>query len=182
MKKIRSNLSSVRVLFLLAVAIALVWGFWPDGSPAAAQQVPPPRIGTIDTAAVLLKSNFGSAAAKKLEKLQETKQGELTAMANEIKDLRAAIDSGKGPANGAALIDAKMTAMTRAQQDAQKVLEKAKDAMLSELEAKSMPVINAVAKELGYTMVFRKFESGLIYAHESTDITETVITRLNALN
>ena len=35
-----------------------------------------------------------------------------------------------------------------------------------------MPVINQVGKELGYTLIFRKFESGLIYADEAIDITE----------
>ena len=34
-----------------------------------------------------------------------------------------------------------------------------------------MPVINQVGKELGYTLIFRKFESGLIYADEAIDIT-----------
>ena len=43
-----------------------------------------------------------------------------------------------------------------------------------------MPVINQVGKELGYTLIFRKFESGLIYADEAIDITKSVIQRLDA--
>ncbi len=43
-----------------------------------------------------------------------------------------------------------------------------------------MPVINQVGKELGYNMIFRKFESGLIYADDALDITTQVIQRLDA--
>jgi hypothetical protein len=42
-----------------------------------------------------------------------------------------------------------------------------------------MPVINQVGKELGYTLIFRKFESGLIYADEAVDITASIIQRLD---
>ena len=42
------------------------------------------------------------------------------------------------------------------------------------------PVINQVGKEGGYTLIFRKFESGLIYADEAIDITDEVIQRLDA--
>jgi Skp family chaperone for outer membrane proteins len=40
-------------------------------------------------------------------------------------------------------------------------------------------VINQVGKDLGYTLIFRKFESGLIYADEAIDITSVVIQRLD---
>jgi Skp family chaperone for outer membrane proteins len=43
-----------------------------------------------------------------------------------------------------------------------------------------MPVINQAGKELGYTLIFRKFESGLIYADEAVDITDSIIKRLDA--
>jgi Skp family chaperone for outer membrane proteins len=43
-----------------------------------------------------------------------------------------------------------------------------------------MPVINRAGKELGYTLIFRKFESGLIFADESVDLTNEIIRRLDA--
>ena len=36
-----------------------------------------------------------------------------------------------------------------------------------------------VLSDLGYTMIFRKFESGLIYADEAIDITNVVIQRMD---
>jgi Skp family chaperone for outer membrane proteins len=43
-----------------------------------------------------------------------------------------------------------------------------------------MPVINRIGKEGGYSFIFRKYESGLIYADESGDITEQVIQRMDS--
>ena len=51
--------------------------------------------------------------------------------------------------------------------------------MLGQIDERVMPVINQVGKELGYTMIFRKFESGLIYADDAIDITGVIIQRLD---
>ncbi len=51
--------------------------------------------------------------------------------------------------------------------------------MLAQIDQRVMPVINQVGKDLGYTLIFRKFESGLIYADEAIDITSVVIQRLD---
>jgi hypothetical protein len=42
-------------------------------------------------------------------------------------------------------------------------------------------VINEVAREQGYTLVFNKFNSGLLFADDkAVDLTEAVITRFNS--
>ena len=51
--------------------------------------------------------------------------------------------------------------------------------MLGEIDKRVMPVINQAGKDLGYTLIFRKFESGLIYADEAIDITASIIQRLD---
>ena len=52
--------------------------------------------------------------------------------------------------------------------------------MLGQIDQRVMPVINQAGKDLGYTLIFRKFESGLIYADEAIDITSVIIQRLDA--
>ncbi len=52
--------------------------------------------------------------------------------------------------------------------------------MLKQIDERVMPVINQAGKDLGYTLIFRKFESGLIYADEAIDITGVIIQRLDA--
>ena len=70
--------------------------------------------------------------------------------------------------------------MRRLQDDATRELQKKKDEVLGSVDQRVMPVINQVGKELGYTLIFRKFESGLIYADEAVDITPVIIQRLDA--
>jgi len=50
---------------------------------------------------------------------------------------------------------------------------------LLDLENKIKPVIDAVGKEMGLAAIFNKFESGLVYASDAIDITDTVIKRFN---
>ena len=66
------------------------------------------------------------------------------------------------------------------QDDAQKQLTKKRDEMLANIDELVMPAINAIGKEGAWTVIFRKFESGLIFAAETVDITDVVIARLNS--
>ena len=46
-----------------------------------------------------------------------------------------------------------------------------RDEVLDAIEQQVMPVINQVGKERGYTLIFNKFQSGLVFADEAVDIT-----------
>ncbi len=179
MKSITTRLSSFRYPFLLAIAFVLVWICWPDRSPATAQVVPT-RIGVVDTEKILLTSNAGKAAVAQLKKMQDDKEKQLRVMQQEIKDLQTAIQSGKGPAGGPAQLETKSNALRRAQDDATREINATRDKMLGDIDTKVMPVITTVAKEMKYAFVFRKFESGLIYADDSTDITNVIVARMNS--
>ena len=42
-----------------------------------------------------------------------------------------------------------------------------------------LPVITQVGKERGFTLIFNKFQSGLVYADEAVDVTDDVLKRFN---
>ena len=42
-----------------------------------------------------------------------------------------------------------------------------------------MPIIDQIGKEQGLTLIFNKFQSGLVYADDTVDITDEVIRRFN---
>ena len=42
-----------------------------------------------------------------------------------------------------------------------------------------MPVIETVGQERGLTLIFNKFQSGLVFADQGVDITDEVIRRFN---
>lgn len=43
-----------------------------------------------------------------------------------------------------------------------------------------MPIIEQAGQEFGYTLIFNKFQSGLVYADEAADITPLIIQRFDA--
>ena len=108
------------------------------------------------------------------------------ARAQELKDLQTKINDGRLSlaqdklADLSKQLEEKDIALRRAQDDATRELNKKRDDMLAGIDERVMPVINQVGKDLGYTLIFRKFESGLIYADEGVDITNVVIQRIDA--
>jgi outer membrane protein len=151
--------------------------------PAAAQQGL--KIAVIDTELILRESQAGKKALADLKKLQEAKEGELKARQQEIKDLQTKAADGRLSLAEDKLreiekqLEDKMIAARRLQDDATRELNKRRDEVLAGIDAKVMPIINQVGKEGGYTMIFRKFESGLIFVDEAVDITPQVIQRLD---
>lgn len=156
-------------------------------APVAARAQAPAglKIAVIDTERVLLASETGKKALGDLKKLQEAKENEVKTRQNEINDLQTKIQAGRLSLAKDKLADMekqledRAIALRRLQDDAQRELTKKRDEVLAQIDQKVMPIINQAGKDMGYTMIFRKFESGLIYADEALDITNAIIQRLD---
>jgi outer membrane protein len=180
-------MSSRFIPFFLGLALAAA-----PIAPVLAQQPASPggmlKVAVIDTEKILLGSNTGKKALADLKKLQEQKETEGRNMQQEIKDLQGKLTDGRLSLSQDKLtemekqLDDKVVALRRFQEDANSDLTKMRDQVLAQIDQKVMPVINQIGKDMGYTLIFRKFESGLIYADEAVDITTTVIQRLDAAN
>jgi len=164
-------------------------GAAPAGSPAAGSPALAGgglRIAVIDTEKILLSSAAGKKAIAELKKIQEAKEAELRNKQQEIKDLQDKVAQGRLSlaqdklAEMAKQLEDKEIMLRRLSDDAGRELNKKKDDLLGSIDEKVMPVINQIGKEQGYTMIFRKFESGLIYADDAIDITSVVVQRLDA--
>jgi outer membrane protein len=160
-----------------------------QGAPAAPAARPAPgtlKVAVINTEQILLDSQAGKKAIADLKKVQEQKEAELNARQEDIKALQAKIDSGRLSLTQDKLADMekqledKVIAARRLQDDSSRDLNKRKDDVLGAVDQRVMPIINQIGKEQGFTLIFRKFESGLIYADEAIDITPMVIQRLDA--
>lgn len=144
------------------------------------------RVAVIDTEKILLSSVAGKKAIAELKKAQEQKEGELRAKQQEIKELQDKLSQGRLTlaqdklAEMSKQLEDKEIALRRLSDDATRELNKRKDDLLGGIDEKVMPVINQIGHEQGYTMIFRKFESGLIYADDAIDITSAVVQRLDA--
>jgi outer membrane protein len=165
---------------LLAAALA---GALPPATPAAAQEI---KIAVIDTEAVLTQSATGKQALADLQALKEKKEGEGKALQDEITDLRRRVNEGRLSLSEDKLaelqqqLEEKTISLQRFQDDANRELNKRKDEILASVDRKVMPVIAQVSQEKGYVLIFRKFESGLVWASDDVDITAEVIARIDA--
>jgi Skp family chaperone for outer membrane proteins len=170
--------ASFMALVLIALLATQAW-------PTAASADGTPKIAVIDTEKILLSSTTGKAALAALKKVQEKAEADIKPRAQELKDLQNKIQEGQQslPASQLAELkkqfDEKEAALRRFQDDATRDIGKKKDEVLANIDQKVMPQINQIGKELGYTLIFRKFESGLIYADDAIDITAVVIQRLD---
>jgi outer membrane protein len=180
--------------YLSGVVAAGLLGLALSAAPAAAQQpasvapasAAPLRIAVIDTEKILLSSQGGKKALVELKQLQKQKESELRAKAQELKELQTKITQGRltlAPDKLADLskqCEEKQSALRRLQDDSTRELNKKRDTMLAQIDKSIMPVINQAGKDFGYTLIFRKFESGLIFADEAVDITNLIIKRFDA--
>jgi len=165
--------------FLVTMAVAAI------AAPMFAQNAPA-RVAVVDVQKVLTQSVAGKAAYEKLKKMQDDRVTKAKQMDDELKKLDADISQKR-----LSLADDKLTdlqkqlaekriAMQRYAQDADREIGEARDRELAALQTKIEPVIDALGKEMGLALIFNKFESGLVYAADAVDITDTVVKRFDA--
>jgi len=143
------------------------------------------KVAVIDVQRVVTESDAGKEALGKLKALQDSKiaegqklQQELDSLKEQLSKQRFTLSDDKIEALGKQIQD-KGIALKRFQDDAQRELDDARRQALGGLEQKILPVINNLGKEKGMTLIFNKFQSGLVYADDAVDITDEVIRRFN---
>jgi outer membrane protein len=165
--------------YLISIAVAAL------AVPLFAQTAAPARVAVIDVQKVLTTSTAGKAAYDRLKKLQDDRMARAQKMQEDMNALNTDINTKKLSLSEEKLADLqkqftdKQVALQRFGQDADKEITDARDKALQELEGKIKPVIDSLGKEMGLAAIFNKFESGLVYASEAIDITDTVIKRFN---
>jgi len=167
----------------LAVALAAAALALGVAAPLAAQAQ---KVGIIDTERVLTSSNAGKQALEGLTALRQQKQREGEALEKELTDLQTRLQEGRLSLSDDKIAELqrqaedKALAMRRFQDDANRELAKKRDEVLAAVDQQVMPVITRYGQENGYDLIFRKFESGLIYASDAVDVTDEVIAALDA--
>ena len=151
--------------------------------PVSAQSTQ--KVGVIEVQRIVQESAVGKESLARIQKIQAGKQDELLKRQNELRDLEKRIqEQGKSLSEEAMEklqkdYQTKALDLKRFQDDAQRELEELQRKELGELERRVLPVIEAVSKELGYALVFNKFQSGLLHAEAGVDITDAVIQKFN---
>ena len=148
-------------------------------------QTAPARVAVVDVQKVLTQSVAGKAAYDKLKKMQDDRVAKAKQMDEELKKLETDLNTKRISlaedklAEMTKQVADKRIAMQRFAQDADREIGEARDRELQALQIKIEPVIDAIGKEMGLAVIFNKFESGLVYASDAVEITDTVIKKFN---
>ena len=165
-----------------AGTLVLVAALCCSALPALAQQ----KIAVIDVARIMTESKRGRDVLAQLEKLQADKTAELQALTEEIAELQKRFQEGRLSLTEEKLaelqseLESKGRNFERAREDAERLVQRTRAEDIKKVEDEVLPIINLVGKELGYTLIFQKYQSGLVYAAEELDITELILQRFNA--
>jgi outer membrane protein len=178
-----------RILLSLFAAASTAAALGQNAPPAAAATtaapVGPPKVAVINVDRLVTDSALGKEAFARVKKLADTKKEEGEKITKELREMEQKLAD-----QGASLADdkkdqlqkqyqEKAIAFKRFQDDAQRSLEEAQKKELEELQKRVMPVITQIGKERGFTLIFNKFQSGLVYADEAVDVTDDVLKRFN---
>jgi outer membrane protein len=161
--------------------VVLVIGLIAAVTPAFAQT----KVAVIDVNRVVTESDPGKEALQQLTTLQNAKIEQGRAMQTQIDNLRDQINKQRLTLTADKLeemtkqLEDQGIALKRFQDDASRELDEARRKALGELEQRIMPIIDQVGAEMQLTLIFNKYQAGLVYADESVDITEEVIRRFN---
>jgi outer membrane protein len=181
-------------LSILAAGVAAV-ATAQTGSPAPAASAPatapssapahgPGSIAIINSQRLALESAPGKEAYARLKKLADQRKDELDKVEKEARDLVQKLnDQGQSmPEDKRDALtkqaDDKQKAWKRMQEDAQKDLQEAERKEMGALEGRIGPVVKDFFKEKRYAVVLDA-RSGIIYADDSTDVTDEVLKRIN---
>ncbi len=174
----------ILVSVAMAVSAAAAFGQTQAAAPAAAP-AGPPKIAVINVDRLVTDSALGKEAFARVKRIADSKKEEGDKLTKELREMEQKLAD-----QGASLADDKKEALQktyqeraiafkRFQDDAQRSLDEAQKKELEELQKRVMPVITQVGKERGFTLIFNKFQSGLVYADEAVDVTDDVLKRFN---
>ncbi len=167
-----------RSIIRMAAVAALVMA---AALPAAAQS----KVAVIDVQRVVAESDPGKEAIQKLKAVSDAKVQEGQTMQQELATLRDQINKQRFTVSEERLaemnkeLEDKTIAIRRFEDDAKRELDDARRRELGGLEEQILPIINQIGQERGITLIFNKFQSGLVYADEAVDITDEVIRQFN---
>lgn len=183
----RSHWIAVGAL-VTALAATLVFSATLLAQSPAPSSGPAVKVAVIDVQKILTDSNEGKKALASLKKLSDGKMKEARAKQVDITDLRSRIAEGKLTLSEDKLADLekqleqKVNDFQQFQQDANHELQTARDKAFNQIENEVMPIINAVGQKGGYTLIFNKYQSGLLYAPDAIDITNEIVKKFDELS
>ncbi len=143
------------------------------------------KIAYVDLQRAFAEVDEGKAAKAKLEQMRDAKQKEIDKEQEVLKKEKETFEKQMATMTDAARTQ-QGTELQKKLYDLQQRFEKGRAELaqteretLSGILGKMQPIIQGIAQRDGFTMVFEKTDSGLLYAPASLDITNELIRQFN---
>jgi len=161
----------------------------PAPAPAAAAPVAPvtAKVAVVAFQVAVAQTNEGQRNFADIQRKFEPKRNQIKASGDEIENLKKQLQAQGdklSPAETASrtkAIDDKTKALQRTAEDAQNDYQSEIQEMYNTLASKVFEVVDAYAKEQGYTLVLDASaqQSPILWAAEATNITQPIIAAYN---
>lgn len=174
-----------RLALVAALSLVLMSQAGAALAQAGDSSVAATRMAVIDVQRLLFDSKVGQVAVEALRNLREQKQAEAQTHQSEITALRDRLAEGRLSLSQDRLaelekqVEDSLIEYQRFQDDAERALQEGQEEAFGTIERDVMPIINQLAVELDYSVIFNKFQSGLLFASDTIDITDTVLERFD---
>lgn len=168
----------------LAATFLVLHGAVPAGAQTPAS-LPTAKVAVIDVQRILTDSEAGKSALAELKTIQDGKLKEIESRKKAIDEIGKQITEGRLTLSEERLAalekdgEDKAIALKRFQDDAQRELDKSREKVFDAIEKKVLPIIDDVGREMGVTLIFNKFQSGLLFAQDEVDITDLILQRFD---
>lgn len=162
------------------IFIALILFSWSLSAHAADL-----KIGYVDLNKALNESESGKKAKKILEDMINSKQSVIAKKEDEIKTLKEEFDKQSSVLTPEAVkekqeqLNKLMREGQRMVNDFQEEIKKKETELTQEIQKDLIDLVNKLGKDEGYTFIFEKGTSGMIYSQKELDITDKVIKKYN---
>ncbi|MGO9829951.1 MAG: OmpH family outer membrane protein [Myxococcaceae bacterium] len=146
------------------------------------------KIAYVDLQRAFAEVDEGKAAKARLEQMRDAKQKEIDKEQEVLKKEKETFEKQMATMTEATRTQ-EGTALQKKMYDLQQRFEKGRAELaqteretLSGILGKMQPIIQSIAQRDGFTMVFEKTDSGLLYAPASLDLTNELIRMFNEKN
>ena len=154
-------------------------------APTAAQATSILRVGCIDLAYVAANSKHGKVASGEVQTFTRKKQSELEERAKTLGAQEARLKAEGAVLAAPARIELERTVrkaqleFARFREDSESEVQQSAQKVERELRARLFPIVDAISKEQGLSLVFTVDAPGLVWFSSTLDVSREVVERLD---
>ena len=144
-----------------------------------------PKIGYFDLQTVLDKSSAGKRAKASFESQQKSIKSGVEEKSREFEKLKQDFDKKKSLMDDKAKQE-KVTALRKAQAEGEQTVAEAQNRLVKRSQELTKPIVDKIldivrdiGKKDSYDLILEVQKSGIAYATEKADLTDTVLRELN---